>query len=172
MASSDFDFADSDGSGIKIVATLTSFKPSDEYAKDCDLQFATLRPPTNNDPEQTSIPLPTSLEAVFIGTRGGKVSESITFEAIEWLTMGSSSIFPAFEKEVTIVIGLDTEAGRKGGVATIQLCAFAGTDKPGRIIVAHKRSGVFASIGLFLSGKRGKSIIPVCAGAEFTGGCN
>jgi len=163
-----------DGSSIKQVPLLESCPPHCFNSAD-DVIFSILSPP---ETKQEDIQAPSVLDAIFLGTRGKKCSDATAKAAINWLIKTSESyqadsLIP--EAESVVVLGFDTETGVLGGASLVQLCRFGGPGKPGRILVAHKKSNIFATIGTFLAGQAdwlGSTFSRtrfICAAAEATG---
>ena len=166
---------DSDGSFIKLVDILPGFHGSTLRSTD-DAIFATLAPPRAT---KQSVALPPVLHAIFLGTQSGSTcSIEAAKAAISWLIAPAAldgGIFSRPEIELAIVLGFDTETGVRGVVSLIQLCAFGGPGQPGRILVAHMRSGIFETVGAFLAGRADwlnsvpGPVRPICAAAEVAG---
>lgn len=163
-----------DGSSIKQVPFLDSCPPHCFDSSD-DVIFSILSPPETT---QEDIQTPQVMDAVFLGTCGKTCSDATAKAAINWLIEVSESRegdsnFP--EAESAVILGFDTETGVLGGASLVQLCNFGGPGKPGRILVAHKKSNTFATIGAFLAGQADWLGLTfsrtrfICAAAEATG---
>jgi len=163
-----------DGSSIKVVPFLESCSRYRFDSAD-DVIFSILSPPKTT---KEGIQAPPILHEVFLGTRGKTCSDATAKAAINWLIEPAANhggISAVSETESVVVLGFDTETGAQGGASLIQLCTFGGPGKAGRILVAHKKSGIFPNLGVFLAGQA-DWLDPafsrtrfICAAAEATG---
>jgi hypothetical protein len=118
--------SDEDGSSLSLRDTVGYIEIS---PGDGDILSAHVVPPVVLG-GQSPVDLPTELHALFLGTKGGRVSAKAGHKAISWLVGANQSRAPSAlsgetppdeTPKLDVVVGMDTETGKKGGAGLIQV---------------------------------------------------